>query len=219
MSIPAKHEYLEELCTRLAQRWPDNRTVNIVCHGHSVPAGYAATPWVDTFHAYPHLVHRVLKQRFPFAVINMIVTAIGGENSRTGAARFESEVLCHRPDLIILDYGLNDRGIGLAEAEKAWRSMIEKTLAAGVKMILMTPSWDQSWFRKDESWQALEAHAAQERALAAEYGVALGDSFAAYEKYIADGGDLQNLLSHVNHPSPIGHELIAREITGWFVAK
>ena len=44
MSIPAKHEYLEELCTRLAQRWPDNRTVNIVCHGHSVPAGYAATP-------------------------------------------------------------------------------------------------------------------------------------------------------------------------------
>ncbi|MEK5235702.1 hypothetical protein NST99_08380 [Paenibacillus sp. FSL L8-0470] len=32
------------------------RTLNIVCHGHSVPSGYFATPIVDTFHAYPHLL-------------------------------------------------------------------------------------------------------------------------------------------------------------------
>lgn len=219
MSLPAKHIYLQDLCNRLALRWPDNSTVNIVFHGHSVPSGYACTPWVDSFHAYPHLVHRIIKQRFPYAVVNAIVTAVGGENSREGAGRFESEVLNHRPDLVVLDYGLNDRGIGLSEAEKAWRYMIEKTLGSGTKMILMTPSWDQTWFDKNESWHELEDHAAQERALADEYGIGLGDSFSAYERYVDRDGDLQDLLSHWNHPSPLGHELIAREITSWFIAR
>ena len=219
MSIPHKHEYLSDLCGRLAKRWPDNSTINIVCHGHSVPAGYACTPWVDTFHAYPHLVHKALNQRFPYAVTNVIVTAIGGETSPLGAARFERDVLCHRPDLVVIDYGLNDRSITLAEAEKAWRGMIEKALQYGTPLILMTPSWDQTYFSQDDLWHSLRAHAAQERSLAAEYGVALGDTFAAFQRYIDAGGDLQDLLSHVNHPSPLGHQLIAREITSWFTAR
>ena len=219
MSIPNKHEYLSDLCGRLAKRWPDNSTINIVCHGHSVPAGYACTPWVDTFHAYPHLVHKALNQRFPYAVTNVIVTAIGGETSPLGAARFERDVLCHRPDLVVIDYGLNDRSITLAEAEKAWRGMIEKALQYGTPLILMTPSWDQTYFSQDDLWHSLRAHAAQERSLAAEYGVALGDTFAAFQRYIDAGGDLQDLLSHVNHPSPLGHQLIAREITSWFTAR
>ena len=219
MSIPNKHEYLSDLCGRLAKRWPDNPTINIVCHGHSVPAGYACTPWVDTFHAYPHLVHKALNQRFPYAVTNVIVTAIGGETSPLGAARFERDVLCHRPDLVVIDYGLNDRSITLAEAEKAWRGMIEKALQYGTPLILMTPSWDQTYFSQDDLWHSLRAHAAQERSLAAEYGVALGDTFAAFQRYIDAGGDLQDLLSHVNHPSPLGHQLIAREITSWFTAR
>ncbi len=59
-----------DLWAALQVDWPQNRLLNIVCHGHSVPAGYFATPVVDTFHAYPHLLHRELKHRFPFAVAN-----------------------------------------------------------------------------------------------------------------------------------------------------
>ena len=87
-------EYLKEIINILKTHWPDNRTVNIVCHGHSVPAGYFATPMVNTFNSYPHLVHRELNERFPFAVINMIVSAVGAEDSVTGKKRFESETLC-----------------------------------------------------------------------------------------------------------------------------
>ena len=46
--------FLAELISILKQPWPSNRTVNMVCHGHSVPSGYFATPIVDTFNAYPH---------------------------------------------------------------------------------------------------------------------------------------------------------------------
>ena len=40
-----------------------------------------------------------------------------------------------------------------------------------------------------------------------------------YEKYVEKGEDAVNLLSHVNHPSKLGHELIAREITKFFLAR
>ncbi len=219
MSLPDQREYLSGLCDVLARKWPENRIVQIVCHGHSVPAGYACTPWVDTFGAYPHLLHRTLKQRFPFAVLNVIVTAVGGEDSIRGASRFEREVLNHAPDLVTIDYSLNDRHLGLEEAGKAWRSMIEAALSREVRVILMTPSWDNTWYEKNEKWAQLEAHAEQVRNLAEEYGVGLGDSFAAFGRYIRDGGDLQDLLSHVNHPSPLGHHLIEREISRWFTAR
>lgn len=40
---------------------------------------------VQTFDADPHLLHVGLKDRFPLAVINVIVTAIGGESSESGS--------------------------------------------------------------------------------------------------------------------------------------
>ncbi|MBQ9116239.1 MAG: SGNH/GDSL hydrolase family protein, partial [Clostridia bacterium] len=71
-------DYLNPVLDELSARWPSNRVINVVCHGHSVPAGYFATPFVNTFSAYPHLLHRMIKERFPFATVNVIVTAIGG---------------------------------------------------------------------------------------------------------------------------------------------
>lgn len=113
-------DYLDPLLDELAAQWPNNRTVSIVCHGHSVPSGYFATPFVNTFEAYPHLLHRIIKERFPFAVVNVIVTGIGGEDSAQGAERFSEDVLCHKPDVVTIDYALNDRRIGLSAARHAW---------------------------------------------------------------------------------------------------
>ena len=104
MTIAERSSYLADIAERLRTHWPENRTINIVCHGHSVPAGYFATPMVDSLNAYPHLLYVGLKRRFPFAVVNVIVTAIGGENSASGAERFERNVLCHRPDIITIKH-------------------------------------------------------------------------------------------------------------------
>ena len=202
----------------LTSVYPDNRWVQIVCHGHSVPAGYCATPFVDPFHAYPHLLHRLLKERFPFSTVNVIVTAAGGENAASGAARFSSDVLCHKPDVLLLDYGLNDRYITLEASEAAWRRMIEEGLAADAKILLATPSWDRSYFRRDDLWHSLEMHGRQIRHLAEEYGVGLLDFFDVYRRYVDGGGDLDDLLCYENHPSRKGHRLLAQEAARWFPA-
>jgi acyl-CoA thioesterase I len=207
--------YLAEIVGLLQQKWPGNRTINIVCHGHSVPAGYFATPVVDTFHSYPHLMHRGLNARFPSAVINVIVTAIGGESSPKGAERFDRDVLPLRPDVLLIDYSLNDRGIGLAKAKQAWESMIEKALAREVKTVLLTPTADLAANLEDPA-DPLNEHAEQVRGLARDYNVALIDSLGLFREYIRAGGCLSDLMSQRNHPNAAGHRLVAAELVKLF---
>ncbi len=207
--------YLQRLDEALHKKWPGNRTITIVCHGHSVPAGYFKTPTVDSFNAYPHLLHKALKERYPHAVINVIVTAIGGENSISGAARFERDVLSHKPDLITIDYALNDRGAGLKKSEAAWRSMIEVAGKAGIPVILLTPTADtrSDWNQPDDP---LNQHAEQVRRLAAECRVGLVDSCAAFKREVAKGTALDSLMSQINHPNRAGHDLVVAELMRWF---
>src|SRR6478736_4606465 len=70
--------YLSAIKSELIKPWPGNRTINIVFHGHSVPAGYWHDHEVHTLESYPNLTLEKLKAKYPYAVINIIVTAIGG---------------------------------------------------------------------------------------------------------------------------------------------
>jgi acyl-CoA thioesterase-1 len=213
--VAERSTYLADVVELLQRRFPRNRTINIVCHGHSVPSGYARTPVVDTFNAYPHLLHKGLKERFPYAIINVIVTAIGAERSDQGAARFERDVLGHHPDIVIIDYGLNDRRLGLQKAKEAWASMIEKAKARSVKVILMTPTPDTR-AKLDDPDDPLNQHARQIRELAAEHHMALVDSLAAFRDRVEAGEELAELMSQINHPNRKGHDLVVEELLKWF---
>jgi len=216
MQLEAKPEtYLAEITKVLRADWPANRTVNIVCHGHSVPAGYFVTPRVQTFDSYPHLLHVRLADRFPRAVINVMVTAIGGEESESGAKRFEKDVIDKHPDVVTIDYSLNDRGIGLERAKAAWSQMIESALKANIKVILLTPTPDQS-AKIDDPNDPLNQHAEQVRGLAKRYGVGLVDSLSEFKGAIKGGAALPTLMSQVNHPNRAGHELVAKALNLWF---
>lgn len=207
--------YLEQVKELMRKEWPDNRTINIVCHGHSVPSGYFKTPVVDTFNAYPHLLHQALKEKFPHAVINVIVTAVGGETSDKGPARFEGDVLSHRPDVITIDYGLNDRRIGLQNAEKSLTSMITQAKAQGIKVILLTPTADTNADLNNPK-DPLNEHAELIRNLVRLHNVALVDSLEKFKEYVSEGGNLEDLMSQANHPNRKGHDLVTRELMKWF---
>ena len=207
--------YLSPVVSELGKSWPQNRMVEIVCHGHSVPAGYAQTPEVRTLDAYPNLLRDGLCQRFPHAVINVTVTAIGGENSIQGETRFARDVLSRHPDVVTIDYGLNDRGLDASAVRKAWQSMISQAKAKDIKVILLTPTGDQS-AKRDDVKDPLSQQAVAIRRLAREEGVGLVDSFAAFQGAVASGTPLASLMAQVNHPNRKGHELVASELLKWF---
>lgn len=214
-STENKSDYLNELKLELQQKWPGNRTINLVFHGHSVPAGYFKTPIVNTLESYPFLVIRELHAQYPYAVINVINTAIGGEDSNRGAQRFESEVLTHRPDVLFIDYALNDRRIGLDSAKVAWESMIQAALRQDIKIILLTPSPDQKLDLKEDD-TILDQHSNQIRGLSEKYEIGLVDTYSLFKKEINAGIELPSLMSQGNHPNEKGHALIASGILEYF---
>lgn len=193
----------------LDKPWPNNREVRCVFHGHSVPAGYFATPVIDTFNAYPHLFHRAWKARHPKGFINVIVTAIGGENSAQGAARFTQDVLPLRPDVLFLDYALNDRGIGLEKAKESWASMILAAKNAGSLIVLLTPTPDLG-AKMGHPDEPLTHHSDQIRALARDHELTLADPYREFCRLQAVGHRLENFMSQGNHPDRAGHEVVAQ---------
>lgn len=206
--------YLSGVKAEMRKVWPKNRTINLVFHGHSVPAGYWTNHEVHTLESYPNLVLKKLKEKYPYAVVNVIVTAIGGENSIKGQTRMD-EVLAHKPDVLFIDYALNDRSAGLEKAKEAWEKMIRAALDKKIKIILLTPSPDQRVNILEEN-NVLELHADQIRQLAADYAIGLTDAYSLFRKIAQQNESVGDYMSHVNHPNKKGHEIIADAIMEWF---
>jgi lysophospholipase L1-like esterase len=211
-----RESYLDVTKSELLKEWPLNRTVNLVFHGHSVPAGYFRTPDVRTMQAYPHLTLAAVKEAYPFAVVNVIVTAVGGETAEQGAERFRRDVLVHRPDVLFIDYALNDRSTGLERARTAWEKMIEAAIDDSVKVILLTATPDISVDILDDQ-SSLARHSQQIRELAEKYHTGLVDCYAAFREKRKNGEDIVDYMSQSNHPNVKGHEVVRDMIVRWFV--
>ena len=213
--IAQTNDYLKEIKDELKKEWPHNRTINLVFHGHSVPTGYFRTPEVRTFDSYPFLLLKELKAIYPTAVINVITTSIGGENSTQGAKRFKKDVLIHKPDVLFIDYALNDRKIGLERSKKNLEKMIKQALKKGTKIILMTPSPDISVdFLKPGN--ELELFAQEIKSLAAKYKIGVVDSYGIFKQVAEHGKNIKDYMAQSNHPNEEGHQLIADGIMEYF---
>lgn len=210
--------YLAPVIMLLQKRWPDNRTINLVFHGHSVPSGYLNTPIVDNLASYPLMVLQKLGAAYPTAVINSIKTCIGGENAEQGARRFKHDVLVHKPDVLFIDYALNDRNIGLERARKAWVCMIEQSVKAKIKVVLLTPTPDLTENIQNPS-APLAQHTAQIMALAKQYNLPVINSYQAFKDIQHNNNDLSGYMAQSNHINQKGHAIVATLIAALFDVK
>lgn len=206
-----------ELDDELRKEWPNNRTINLVFHGNQIPAGYQNPPAVDTFQSYPHRFRVELKERYPNAVLNSIVTASHGETSDLGAARFTADVLSQDPDLIVLDYALTDVGISLAAMETAWQAMIDEAQAAAVPIIALTPLGTPTDDLTEGS-TALRQRIDLVRSIAASEGIPVADGSRRWLEAAA-AGTSSSLLTAAGLPDPDGHELLTESLATTFTSQ
>src|SRR3546814_510896 len=158
----------------------------------------------------------ILKAAYPNAVINTILTSIGGEQSEQGAIRFKEDVLTHRPAVVFIDYALNDRSIGLPRAKEAWSSMIRQAIQYGAKVVLLTPTPDTQVDILHPQ-NVLEQHSEQIRQLGETFGIAVVDSYAAFKRLAQSGKAIPDYMSQNNHPNTMGHRVVSDEIAKWFL--
>jgi Glycosyl hydrolases family 2/GDSL-like Lipase/Acylhydrolase family/Glycosyl hydrolases family 2, sugar binding domain/Glycosyl hydrolases family 2, TIM barrel domain len=207
--------YLKDVVTELKKKWSANRTINLVFHGHSVPSGYLNTPIITTMDSYPNLALKYVTQQYPTAVVNAIKTCIGGENAVQGATRFEKDVLSHKPDVIFIDYALNDRRNGLEKSKIAWESMINQALKANIKVVLLTPTPDT---KEDilNTDTPLAQHTRQIIELGKQYNIPVIDSYGIFKKMVQSGVVLNDYMAQPNHINALGHDVVAKLIKSLF---
>lgn len=117
----------------------------ILVFGDSLSAAYGfdvEKSWVSL------LGKRLEGHNPPYQVVN---SSISGETTRGGAARIESVMADHRPEIVLVELGGNDglRGIDLETTRKNLETIVEECLSAGAKVLLLAmelpPNYGQSY--------------------------------------------------------------------------
>lgn len=182
--------------------------------------------FVDRFTTYLHdelPSHRVrLEQRdarFSLGDHEVVVVqaGVGGNNSRQGLARFQSDVARHRPQVVVIMFGANDENLRpdgtTAVSLDAYREnlsrMIEVTRGVGGIPVIMSPAM------KNLNWVAtaglMDRFSEEASRAAAATGVCFIDVHDAWQRIPATGSDYMVYLNtSINHPNHLGHELFAR---------
>lgn len=77
---------------------------------------------------YAYLVYEWWKKSFPNAAFSFVNGGIGGTTSHYGGARTWKDVLCYRPDIVTVDFSVNDDANEFFE--ETYEGMLRRLLAA-----------------------------------------------------------------------------------------
>lgn len=114
--------------------------ISIVAIGSSSTQGAgASTPSAS----YPAQLDLLLETRYPNAAIEVANEGIGGETAAENLARFDRDVLPHRPQLVIWQVGTNDglRGVEPSAFRTTLHQGIGRLRATGAEVLLMEPQY------------------------------------------------------------------------------
>src|SRR5690606_28643373 len=98
---------------------------------------------VDASAVYHNKLKQKLNMLFPAAPINILNVGISGDTAEGGLKRLNRDIIRHEPDLVVVCYGLNDSGQGIARAEaygSALKEIFLQLKKTDSQVIFMTPN-------------------------------------------------------------------------------
>lgn len=121
---------------RVAAALASGGPLRIVAIGSSSTAGAGASA---PERGYPARLETYLSQHFPGTAVTVDNRGVNGEGAAEMVARFQTDVLEEKPDLVIWQVGANSvlQGDSPAEAETVIRDGVARLRAAGPDVVLM----------------------------------------------------------------------------------
>jgi len=182
----------------------------IVAFGDSITAGYAVR------RGFPYFWREALARKYPSARIELHNEGVSGDTSFDGLARLGWSVLPHRPDLVTMNFGINDAayGISIEEFSSNLVEMAERIQAeCGSEVILLS---SQPLLTAGFNDLVLRYYNALE-AVAKEMGLGYVDVYGAWMECAEAGVPLESLiLSGLDHPNEAGYRIIAEALMKLF---
>lgn len=220
-----------------------HRPAVIVCLGDSVTHGcfeMTTLPdgrWETTFRpqeGYAARLQRRLNALYPAAAPCVMDAGISGDSAKGGLERLERDVLSLNPDLVIVNFGLNDSGNddvegGLKAYAANMAAIFDRVLAAGAECMLLTPNRMCAYVPASIYIEELRAIAKKcthtqndgiltryveaAKAAAQARNMPVADAYAKWQAMDRCGVDTTAMLANdINHPIPEMHELFVEAI-------
>ncbi len=135
---------------RTAEKLASGEKLTIVAIGSSSTAGAGAS---SPTMSYPSRLAAELKVRFPGHEIKVVNRGVNGEEARDMLARFSSDVLAEKPDLVLWQVGTNSvlRDNPLAGAGGLIRDGVRRLTSAGADVVLIDPQFAPRVIAKPEA--------------------------------------------------------------------
>jgi acyl-CoA thioesterase I len=184
--------------------------ITIVAFGDSITEGY------EVARGYVDFWEESLRKKYPAATLRMINSGVSGDTTFNAVDRFRRDVVVHRPDLVAVQFGINDCYSTVYRSE--FRENLQWLILriqeeTGADIILVTSMLP----RNENDQESLMRYYDVIRYYAAEYNLEIVRLDAVWKNALLGGRDFDRLvLPDGMHPSEEGYELIAEEFMKHF---
>lgn len=202
---PPQIEWLERTRAKLV----GGELVKIVAFGDSITAGGDATR--------PDLIFwqrwaEELRRTYPRTHVAVINGATGGDSTVQGLQRLQAKVLEHKPDLVLMGFGMNDHnqgGVPIPLFELNLKQMIERIRTETEAEVILFSAFPPNPLWKFGTQRMADYAAATER-VARETACAYADVFNNWQAMAARKKPEDLLGNNINHPNDFGHWIYYR---------
>ena len=152
---------------------------------------------------YAYLVYEWWKKSFPNAAFSFVNGGIGGTTSHYGGARAWKDVLCYRPDIVTVDFSVNDDA----------NEFFEETYEGTLRRLLAAPSAPAVVVLNNVFYDTANNAQDYHNRIADHYGIPHVSIKDTVYPDVESGKIVRADITPDNlHPNDKGHRLVADEI-------
>jgi lysophospholipase L1-like esterase len=190
------------------QRALAGQRLRVAFLGGSLTWGAQATNPQET--SYRALTARKFEETYPGAHFRFFDAAIGGTGSQLAAFRLDRDVLAHSPDLVFLEFTINDDSTPVdPDRLAAYESLVRRMVQQGIPVVqVILPSKKEA--RPLTPERPLPA---EHKKIAQAYRLPVADAITLVRQRVAEGtvtpDELWDAPPDVTHPGDAGYALYA----------
>ena len=207
--------------------------VTVVAFGDSVTHGSVAAGEMNYDTVYWNRLRLKLNAAYPTIPVNVINAGIGGTTAARSVKRLDNQVLCHRPDLVIVCFGLNDINGTPEDYLSSLSTIFARCTESGAEVIFMTPNMLNTHVVEgtEERFASYAVKTAEMQnsgkmdlymnsavTLAREMEIPVCDCYAKWKELSKTQDTTLLLANYINHPTKEMHELFAQSLFDMIMA-
>lgn len=193
-----------ELGVQLGERLAKKQPITVAFLGDSITGGMnVPDPNVNGF---PVLFARMIEERFPGVQVQVVNKGVPGNTTGDALARFDDDVAPALPNLVVLQFGGNDKGVrdgldNLPHYQQNLRKLVAANTRIGAASLIMSPPMHEPVV--DMPYPRAAVRVGQE------LKVPVADVDTALKKR---EHDYRGFFPYFYHPQEHGHAIMATEL-------